>query len=107
MYTIVKNLDLKFEYYLNELNENEAKVMLKFRTSNHNLPVETGRWRKLSFIDRKCKLCDLSDVGDEFHYLFVCPFFVAERHLLIDKYYYTKPNMYKMNSLFNCKKLEN
>ena len=78
MYTIVKNHDLTFEYYLTKLYDTDARILLKFRTSNHNLPVETGRWKNVPFVNRICKLCN-NDVGDEFHYLFKCPSFVNER----------------------------
>ena len=45
---------------------------MKLRTSNHNLPVETGRWHSIPREERFCKLCDAKVVGDEFHYLFRC-----------------------------------
>ena len=47
----------------------------KFRTSNHTLLVEVGRWENISYADRKCSLCKKQDIGDEFHYLLICTFF--------------------------------
>ena len=32
-----------------------------------------------------CTLCLSSDIGDEFHYLFVCPYFHRERNLFLPK----------------------
>ena len=75
-----------------------------WRTSNHNLPIETGRWKKIPITERKCTLCQSVDLGDEFHYLFICPLLHKERTQLLSKYFYIKPNMYKMNLLFNSKK---
>ena len=53
--------------------------LLKFRLSNHRLPVETGRWENTPLEDRKCILCRKYDIGDEFHYLFVCDHFISDR----------------------------
>ena len=36
--------DLNFENYLIKLNRKHCSSLLKFRLSNHRLPVETGRW---------------------------------------------------------------
>ena len=38
-----------------------------FRTCNHRLPIETGRWVN---IPRNEKVPDI--IGDEFHYIFNC-----------------------------------
>ena len=51
-----------------------VKVQVK---SNHRLPVETGHWDKTPLEDRKCILCSKHDIGDEFHYLFVCDHFIS------------------------------
>ena len=48
---------------------------------------------------RKCTLCDVNDLGDEFHYLFRCSFFDADRKKFIDKYYYQYPNTVKFQKL--------
>ena len=29
--------------------------------------------------DTKCKICDKNEIGDEFHYLFICPVFQEDR----------------------------
>ncbi len=42
-YKIIKD-SLTFEKYL-LLPKQASSPMLKFRTCNHNLPIETGRWR--------------------------------------------------------------
>ena len=53
-----------FEKYLVNVPAKFRKYLLKFRTRNHMLPVETGRWRRIRREDRKCHLCQL-DIGDE------------------------------------------
>ena len=42
-------------------------------------------------------------VGDEFHYLFECDYFNADRKKYIQNYDYTHSSSLKLNSLRNCK----
>ena len=42
---------------------------LRFRTLNHRLPVQTGRWNNIPRDERLCNKCDTGDIGDEFHYV--------------------------------------
>ena len=74
----------------------------KFITSNHRLPIETGRWNKTPLSERLCTLC-YDEVGDEFHFLFNCHHFDLSRKKIIKKYFYRNPSMYKTCELFNTK----
>jgi hypothetical protein len=49
-------------------------------------------------------MCDLKEVGDEFHYLFNCTMFSEHRKEYIKKYYWNKPSALKMAELLNSKK---
>ena len=49
--------DLNFENYLINLDKKHYLSLIKFRTGNHRLPVETGRWANLPVNERKCHLC--------------------------------------------------
>ena len=42
-------------------------------------------------------------LGDEFHFLFICPLFTTLRSQYLPKYYYNKPNVLKFKQLF-CSK---
>ena len=77
-YSVFKN-DINFENYLIKLNKKHWSTLLKFRLSNHRLPVETGRRDNIPLEERKCNLCEKNDIGDEFHYLFVCSHFNSDR----------------------------
>ena len=68
-YRIFKH-NIKFEPYLKLLPESLSFPILKFRLSNHKLPVETGRWENIILDDRKYLLCQSESIGNEFHYLF-------------------------------------
>ena len=52
------------------------KVMIKFRTTNHHLPVETGRWQNKKkpkpLGERFCTLCNNCQIGDEFNCILEC-----------------------------------
>ena len=97
---------LIFENYINIIPENLWTVLLKFRTSNHYLPVETGRWNNTLLEDRRCALCNNNHIGDEFHYLFICNFVRDSRvQFLHPYYYYTRPSTYKFKELMNSKRI--
>ena len=53
--------------------------LVKIGTLNHRLPIQRGRVMNLPYEDRLCTKCSSADIGDEFHYVFSCPFFVVAR----------------------------
>ena len=100
LYRIFK-IDFCCENYLLNLSDHYRKIFTKFRTSNHKLPIETGRWTNTPRQERVCNICDLEEVGDEFHYIFNCKFFKKERESLLGQYYCTRGNTIKFEELFN------
>ena len=92
------------ETYLFHLPDKLRTVYVRFRTSNHYLPIETGRWQNIERQDRICPLCNTA-LGDEYHYLFQCPYFTNERSTYLNRYYYNRPNTFKFQQLFNSRKL--
>ena len=96
----------RFEYerYLLSLPECQAKQILKFRTLNHRLPIQKGRTQNIAREDRVCTKCDSNSLGDEFHFIFVCPFFNNYRKDFIKPYFYRRPNTIKFKDLFTSKK---
>ena len=71
--------ELKFEKYLIAVCDPLKSTLIRYRTSNHKLPIEVGRYVNLERKDRKCELCNVNDIGDEFHYLLVCIYFDSDR----------------------------
>ena len=98
-YTLFKH-KFELENYLLKLPHTLRKHLCLFRTRNHRLPVERGRWLNITTSDRKCHFCN-SDVGDEFHALLKCPFFSIERRRFIKPYFYKRPNIIKFDELMN------
>ena len=94
--TLVK----KTQNYILKLPKRYTYALCKFKCVNNNMPVVTGRYSNTPYEDRLCTYCQSNDIGDEFHYLFICNKFSTERTRYINRYYYTHPNMYKMTQLF-------
>ena len=63
----------EFENYLNLLDDKNRQLLCKFRTCNHRLPIEIGRWQGIERQNRTCNICDKNEIGDEFHYVLQCP----------------------------------
>ena len=74
LYHIYKE-SIEFEPYLKFLPLTDALSLFKFRTANHKLPIETGRWDGTLIEHRKCSLCQRDEIGTERHYLLSCDHF--------------------------------
>ena len=77
--------------------------MCKFRCGNHKLPIVTGRYIDIRRENRKCTLCNCSDIADEYHFLFVCQYFNYQRTQLLQPHFRLRPNTTKMYELLNTK----
>ena len=98
-YRLCKN-EFGMNKYFYILNNTQCRILTAFRTRNHRLPIELGRWSNIPISERKCHLCHMN-VGGEFHYLFDCNYFCEERNLHIKHYYRRSPNTLKMTELMN------
>ena len=56
IYSIFKT-EFGLEKYLNILPKKTRTIFIKFRTANHRLPVETGRWCGTPKHERICHIC--------------------------------------------------
>ena len=98
-----------FENYINMLPNKFRKIFIKFRTSNHHLPVETGRWYNVPLNERVCKLCNSGHTADEFHYILECKELANLRKKYLHTKYCTSPNIMKFSELMsndNCSLLK-
>ena len=86
--------------YFSYLSNTKCKTLTAFRTRNHRLPVEVGRWSGIPLNERLCWLCK-AEVGDEFHYLLKCTHFKDIRPKYIKPYFMKNPNVLKFNNLMN------
>ena len=93
------NHNISFKSYLKLLPESFHFSILKFRTSNHKLPIERGRWENVDHAERKCLLCQPGNIDDD--YLFECSFFETPRQFCLPAFYTERTNTYKFDLLFN------
>ena len=89
------------EKYLQLVPPKIYKMILKFRTCNHKLPIEMGRYANIDRHLRICQHCNINRLGDEYHYLFQCthPDIVAARQLYLPCYYRDNANVDKFYHL--------
>ena len=82
---------------------------IKFRNiigclSSHQLCIETGKHREVERNERKCVLCDLNDIEDEYHFVYICPVYYNLRRQYFQKYFYVRPSVYIFIALLNSSK---
>ena len=85
-YRVFKN-NFCTEKYLSILPYNCVITLARFRTTNNLVPVNVLRFSGLDREDRVCRLCDSNEMGNEYHYLFQCTFFINKRRECIDDKY--------------------
>ena len=78
--------DISLEFYITFLPMKLRTVFSCFRCRNHKLPVETGIYKNIPRSEIVCVKCTQSEIGDEFHYIFNCPFFADQRRTYLPKY---------------------
>ena len=71
-----------FENYLTSLSDVDRIDLSKFRCRSIKLPVVNSE-SSVDDVSCLCKLCDLKETGDEFHYILKCPFFANDRKRLL------------------------
>ena len=90
----------EFERYLTILPSNLLHYFSSFRTRNHRLEVEAGRWTGIKYDERKCNLCRV-EIGDEYHYLLTCKHLDNIRKSHTKPKYFKRPNIIKYGNLIN------
>ena len=93
----------QFQPYLDKVNISKyLQAYSKLRMSSHRLQIEAGRWVrpvKIPRNQRKCFFCNILE--DEYHFILQCPVYLELRKKYISKYYWKRPNMFKLVELIN------
>ena len=78
----------------------------KLRTNNNQLAIVLGRYNNTPREDRRCSICNLNAVGDEYHLFFECVNrdVIQNRNKFIPLYYRNMPSMEKFCYLLNTSK---
>jgi hypothetical protein len=101
---IYRELKQSFERstYLTILENTQFRNMIaKIRLSSHKLFIEIGRHRNIPRNERKCIVCNSSDIEDEYHFVLICTFYRDLRARYIPRYYTVNPSMFKFITLLN------
>jgi hypothetical protein len=61
------------------------QLFTKFRVSDHSLEIESGRYKNITREERKCKNCNLNEIGDEYHFFLKCTANHSLRNNLFNK----------------------
>ena len=75
----------RYETYISDIrNISHRNILTRFRTSNHKLHIETGRYtRSITPVENRiCSNCNSKNVEDEHHFLMYCPRFENHRREL-------------------------
>ena len=92
---------LECNKYLFSLPNNFIRISLtRLRLGSHHLKVESGRWNKIDYADRKCNICN--DIEDEFHFVICCCKYIDLRKRYLPKSLYINPSMCKFINYLNC-----
>ena len=96
-----------YEQYLSTLERPLRDYLIRIRLSNHRLPIHSKRFVDIPRNERLCELCNLGEIGDEYHYIFVCKDerIVRERNVNIKQYYRNRPNAMKYQRVMNTKQV--
>ena len=95
---------LNFEEYLDFITEPKYRIALtRFRTSSHNLAIETGRYNGIPRENRICNNCSSRMIENEYHILLTCNKYSDLRSKYLKKYYYSWPTLQKFVNLLSIK----
>ena len=92
-----------FEKYLINLPDALKYIVCKFRTVNHKLPKETGRYTRIPRNVRVCKICNSGQLGDEFHFRLECPALKELGNKFLPADIYKRPNVINFGRILNIK----
>jgi len=95
--SLYKHLKTEFKQspYITQLPTSLCKSLIAFRTRNHRLPIETGRWHNIPQHLRKCNTCNT--MGDEYQFTIEYSIFNEAMRTYIDKYFFDKTKLHEIN----------
>ena len=74
-------------------------VLAKVRFSSHDFNKEQGRYKNITRNERKCLVCNLDEIEDEYLFILVCQLYHELRKTYIKKYFYKRPCVFKLTEL--------
>ena len=94
--------------YLTVLPQPQRTWLTKFRTRCHSLPICQNKFAKpgAPSKSKSCTLCNMDEIGDEFHYIFKCSWLESKRRKLIPPRFTSSPNALAFHDLFNSEETD-
>ena len=89
--------DFHIDPYLDLPSFRDRQLLSKFVCSNHMLEIERGRYKNVPREDRKCSVCTLDTIEDEYHFLLECPAYTQIR----SKLFQHMPTINTIEAVFN------
>ena len=98
---------LNLERYLLLSDSADRINICKFRCRKIKIPVVTLGYANINILyeNRKCSLCNLGAIGDEFHYILICPIFQQQRQIYIEGNYLIDSDREKFSELMKSQNL--
>ena len=87
------------------MEKRSVRTFGQYRLSAHKFSIETGRYYNVPRENRIYPLCH-TDVEDEYHFIFICPFYIDLRKLYIKQYFWKRQFVYKLIQLFTSENVK-
>ena len=98
-YNLLKNEFVVEKYITCVTNDKHRIALTRLRCSAHKLAIEEGRFRNIDRAQRKCNMCNLGCIENEYHFLLICPFYRDLRISILPRYYNNWPTQQKFLNL--------
>jgi hypothetical protein len=90
------------ESYLHSVsNVQHRRLLSRFRTSSHDLAIESGRYVNMPRENRLCIFCNMNVVENEYHFVLACPLYRDIRVAYLPHYYTHWPTQYKFITIMS------
>ena len=91
--------NLLLEDYITHYTSKRCRSLVaQFRLGILPIHIETGRFTKTPLNERICKICDLNEIEDEYHFLLSCPKYITPRETLYNSSRKLIPNIKELNT---------
>ena len=74
------------KYLDSDMPNKYIKLFTKLRGSLLPLECNIGRWNNVPYNERICKFCNLNQVENEYHVIFICPVWLCYRQQLVNSH---------------------
>ena len=95
--------DFGFENYFNVLPDDLSKAFCHFRSLNHKMPIEWGRYLGTQRDDSIYELCRMHKIGNEFHYMLECTYFDDTKNVYLPRSLTSRHNVNVFHDIMNSR----